>query len=72
MFTLNAKIVRREIFSRGMTLAEFAKATGVGETTIQRIVGGKNLRVSAKVIGAIARFCKIDGEELIIGTKEAA
>lgn len=73
MFPLDVKFLRREIISRGLTLAEFARLSGICMTTVTRIVKD-NAVASTKVIARVAEFFKIPGDRLILGgnDKEAA
>ena len=72
MFPIDVKLLRREIISRGLTLAEFARLSGICMTTVTRIVN--NGVASTKVIARLAAFFKIPGDKLIRGgnNEEAA
>lgn len=65
MFKINSMLVRNELFKRGISIAAFAKLAGVNEVTLRKIIK-EDAMVSSKVIGVLAKFFGVGGNELIL------
>ena len=65
MFKINAEFVRTLIFERGLSLKQFAKAAGLSEFTVGKLIrDGATARM--KTISKLAKFFGVDGGELIL------
>ena len=65
MFKLDAKLVRAEIFKRGLSLREFAEQAGLNVITAGRVIRD-GATASMKTVGTLAKFFNVDGESLIL------
>lgn len=66
MFRVNTRLVRAEIFKRGLSTSQFAKQAALNEITARKLLQSDDVRVQPKVVGAVAKFLGVDGEELIL------
>lgn len=65
MFKVNVKVVREYLFQRGLSLRQLAEQTGLNTATAGKLIRD-GATASAKVIGALAKFFGVEGDELII------
>ena len=65
MFELNAKLVRDEIYRRGLSIRQFAAMAGISEMTARKIVRD-GAKTSIKVVGALSKIFNVDGDNLIL------
>lgn len=65
MFKVNSKLVRDELFKRGISIAGFAKLAGMNEVTVRKLIKDGAM-ASSKVIGTLAKFFGVGGNELIL------
>ncbi len=65
MFQVDARFIRDELFKRKMTAKEFAERCGINALTMARLLKD-GARTQAKIIGQIADFLGVKGEDLIL------
>lgn len=65
MFRINASRIRQLMFERKLTVTGFAKATNLNPFTARKIVKD-GVTATGKVVGVIAEFFGVDGNELIL------
>ena len=65
MFKLNAKLVRRMMIERGLSLRQLAAQSGLNTATAGKLIRD-GATASLKTIGTLAKFFNVDGEELIL------
>ena len=64
MFEVNPELVRNAMFERGVSISDFSKLVGLNELTIRKLLRGEE-KVSAKVIGRLAKFLNVEGNQLL-------
>lgn len=64
MFEINPEPVRDAIFQSGVGVRDFAKQAGLNELTLKKILSGE--KVSAKIVGKIAKALDVRGTELLL------
>lgn len=64
MFLVNASKIRSLLFERGVGITELARQTQLNALTAAKLLKDGS-KVTAKVIGAVAKFFSVDGNELI-------
>lgn len=65
MYQINARFIRNELFKRKMTAKEFAARVGINALTMARLLKD-GTRTQPKIIGKLAEFFGVAGEELIL------
>lgn len=66
MFELDAVTIRRLYFATGLSLRQFAKASGLHLMTLHNLIHGKATRTTGKIVGTLARYFNVDGEMLLL------
>lgn len=67
MFKLNAKLVRRMMIERGLSLRQLAMQAGLNTATAGKLIRD-GATASLKTIGVLAKFFNVDGDELILAS----
>ena len=65
MFELNAKLVRDEIYRRGLSIRQFAAMAGISEVTARRIIRD-GAKASIKIVGTLSKIFNVDGDNFIL------
>ena len=71
MFEVDGDIVRRLYFETGLSLRQFATATGLNIFTIRRLLLGEETRVTGRIVSALAKYFGVDAETLLVREKSA-
>lgn len=66
VFTIDASKVRALMFERGVGINELARQAQINPLTARKLIED-DAKVTAKVIGAVAKFFNVDGNELLKG-----
>lgn len=65
MFTVDAALIRDELFKRQMTAKELAEQVGINALTLARLLKDGS-KTQAKIIGKLAAFFGLRGDDLIL------
>lgn len=65
MFQINSMRIRELVFERGLSIAAFAKQSGLTEITARKVIND-GAKVSMKTLGTLAKFFGTTGENLIL------
>lgn len=65
MFRINASRIRQLMFERKLSVTGLAKATNLNPFTARKIVTD-GVTATGKVVGVIAEFFGVDGNEIIL------